>query len=340
MSYVRVRAWVAAVTCAAFVGTGCGGPAWAPAAAVADPGAVTGVAAPRTIDVLPLDVEVWGETPDIDVGQVRLGIESWLVGGVTSEMYARGLQVGAVMDWSGAFVSPDGVTRSAMAPVDLEGTINSLARYGERIPPPPADLPVPYLPARLGTATGADATLYVGGWGYAGAHHDGTGEKIAKGIGIALVAVIIVVAVVAMAKGGGGNGLGNVAGAAANGAAHVAVSAGRVALHVAGNVMIDTVRVASHMDGDTLADVLDAMGHAHSTAEITSDEDHPDWSNDGGLPHHGNSAMFIEMTLVDNHTGLVLWHAQQREPADPRHQHDVTRLTKALLATFPAPVRV
>lgn len=327
------------MTCTALLAAGCGGPAWAPAAAVADPSMVTGRAAPRTIDVLPLDVEVWSEEQSIDNDQLRMQTEAGLVGAITGDMYKRGLQVGAVMDWTGNFIGADGQQRNAMTTNALGETINSLARYGERIPPPPAELPIPYLPERLGVTTGADATLYVGGWGFAAKHHDSTGMKIAEGIGIVLIAAVVVVVVIAMAKGGGsgGSGLGNAAGAVAQGAGKVAVSAGRAALQVAGNIAINTVKVAAEVENDSglVSEVIDAMGHAHAVSEAQAAAEHPDWSTAPNVPHHGSSAMFVEMTLVDNHTGLVLWHAQQRFPADPRHTNDVARAARVLLASFP-----
>ncbi len=335
------RAGVAVVLSAAMLAAGCGGAAWTPAAAVADPGLVSGQLAPRLIDVLPLDVEVWAERPDKeDVDAVRAVTEAGLFGEITTNLYQRGMQVGAVIDWNGNYMGPGGDI-AALAPPDLLATINSLARYGESVPAAPAALPMPYLPARLGRVTGADATLYVGGWGYAAEHHMPTGEKIALGIGIALIAVVIVVAVVAAAKSGGGSSLGSLGSAAAHGAGHVAISASRAALR-AGNVLVQVAQTTAEVDSDTgglvgemITSSGDAMGHAHEPTAAAGD--HPEWASDKALPHHGDSQMFVEMTLVDNHSGVVLWHAHQRFPADPRQSRDVRRAAAALLQTFPAP---
>jgi hypothetical protein len=45
--------------------------------------------------------------------------------------------------------------------------------------------------------------------------------------------------------------------------------------------------------------------------------------------------MYLEMTLVDNRTGLTLWHAHQAFPAGADHPQDVTRVANMLLATMP-----
>jgi hypothetical protein len=45
--------------------------------------------------------------------------------------------------------------------------------------------------------------------------------------------------------------------------------------------------------------------------------------------------MYLEMTLVDNRTGAVLWHAQERFPANAARPADVGRVTRSLLATLP-----
>jgi hypothetical protein len=52
-------------------------------------------------------------------------------------------------------------------------------------------------------------------------------------------------------------------------------------------------------------------------------------------PHKGRSAMLLEMTLVDNRTGRVLWHARQRFPASPAKPEQVEKAVKRLLAALP-----
>ncbi len=301
-----------------------------------------GALAPRSIDVLPLDLEVWAEDgAGVDVDNMRASTEAAIIGTLTTDLARRGVQLGALIDWNGQFVAPNGVVAVDMEQPQLMATVSSLARYGEHISVVPGPLPVPYLPVRLGATTGTDATLYVGGWGYAGKHHTSTGVKIAEGIGIAAIVVVLAVVIVASAKGGGG-GLGHLGGAVAHGAGHLA-SASRGAVHGAGGVMhgggnaiAHAGRVAARVDDNTnlVENVIDAMGHTHSAGD--ADDEHPDWEDDKALPHTGKSQMFLEMTLVDNHTGLVMWHAEQRVPANPRSAKDVQHAEQQLLASFPA----
>jgi len=42
-------------------------------------------------------------------------------------------------------------------------------------------------------------------------------------------------------------------------------------------------------------------------------------------PDGGDPKMYLEMTLVDNHTGLTLWHAHQLFPANPERADDMSR---------------
>src|SRR5262245_18686215 len=53
-------------------------------------------------------------------------------------------------------------------------------------------------------------------------------------------------------------------------------------------------------------------------------------------PHGGPSKMMLEMTLVDNRNGRVLWHARQQFRADPANNGDVTEAVLRMLRTMPA----
>jgi hypothetical protein len=59
------------------------------------------------------------------------------------------------------------------------------------------------------------------------------------------------------------------------------------------------------------------------------------WSQRPELPRRGRSALYLEMTMVDNRDGHVLWHVAQRFPASGGSQADVTRAAEALLSTLP-----
>jgi hypothetical protein len=61
-----------------------------------------------------------------------------------------------------------------------------------------------------------------------------------------------------------------------------------------------------------------------------------DWGEDPSLPDDGSeSQMYLEMTLVDNHTGQTLWHARQAFPADATKAADTARAAKLMLRHLP-----
>ena len=65
----------------------------------------------------------------------------------------------------------------------------------------------------------------------------------------------------------------------------------------------------------------------------------PDWFARAGAPRRGPSRVMLELLLVDNRTGLALWHARQELRADPTRAGDVARAMKHLLATLPRGTR-
>lgn len=302
----------------------CGGAAW-PAGAMS----VTG--APQqpisTIDVLPLDLELWTESGhERNPGDLRMFAESRLLGGALGALTKRGYSVGAQIDWDGNYAGG-----AALAPNDLDATIGALARYGESTQKAPGRLPVPYLPARLGTQTGSDATLYIGGWSYVAKDRMSTGEKVAAGIAIALVVVVVVAIVVAVLSdkdsksSGGGHRASTgvrdhrVGGSSEGASGGVLVTAGGGIRHRSTGAQV-------------AVSVLDAFGR---TAEVIAS--HPAWSEYPAAPHEGeDSKMYVEMTLVDNRTGLALWHSHQLFPASGASADDVDRVARTLLASLPA----
>jgi len=80
-------------------------------------------------------------------------------------------------------------------------------------------------------------------------------------------------------------------------------------------------------------DVMDAMARTGTHVEIYAGR--PDYYR-SRAPHKGRSAMLLEMTLVDNRSGRVLWHARQRFPASPARPEQVEKAVKRLLAALPA----
>jgi hypothetical protein len=316
---------------------GCGGPQWPGAAgAVGDPAFVGAQRSVGKIDVLPVDLQVWASdgterNPEELSGALQISVS----GMVAAQLASRGYQVTSQMDWDGTYVAPDGAARHAMSEQQVAETAYSLSGFGEAQRQVRGRLLVPFLPARLGVATGAEATLYVGGWAYAGKDQGGSkAGKIAKGILIG-VAIIAVVAIVIAAKDGKG---GDAIGALAQGAGKAAGGAVRVAgraLHGMAHVGLRASRAMLRTTPDMIDasfEVMDAFGRAHTHIDVY---DHrPDYYTEGA-PHSGRSAMQLEMTLIDNHTGRVLWHTRQRFPARPEKPKDVERAVGALLAALP-----
>jgi hypothetical protein len=338
------RAAIALVTAVGFA-TACG-PSWPRPVAAVDPAMTSHATAITHVDLLPVDLAVWGRgNPD----EIRLRAESAIVGAATAALYERGYQLGAQLHWDGGFIGDDGVPRGALTPDELLGTVSVLSAYhGEAVRL--GGLPQPPLPARLG-ASGAQATLYVGGWSYVGDDTSGAG-KVLKVAVIAAVIVVVVVAVLAIAKskGHGDSAIGN----AAAGVAHVAAATGRVAvkgLAHAGNVAIEVGRGTA-----TLADVLFHVTPGRAMPRmlrpdldwyVTSRDPYgppawqltappPAWDRRPAQPRSGHSSLYLEMTLVDNRDGHVLWHVAARFPASGASDADVGRAARSMLSTLPA----
>src|SRR6185436_18117391 len=78
--------------------------------------------------------------------------------------------------------------------------------------------------------------------------------------------------------------------------------------------------------------LADAFGRTAIDIALSS----PDWGEDPALPHDGGeSQMYLEMTLVDNHTGLALWHAHQIFPASAASAADIARAARTMLNLLP-----
>jgi hypothetical protein len=338
---------VSAITAAAVLATvGCGRSWPTTTPAKADPTFLARGRSITTVDILPVDVEAWTHkkwrgTAD----ELRFKAEAGLVGAASRELLQRGYLVGNTIGWDGQFVADDGSNATAMPPDAILATVDALSSYGIAVEQSPG-LPVPYLPSRLGEVTGADATLYIGGWTYGGDDHS-TANKVAKGvlIGVAIIGVVIVVA--AIAKGGGGDGLGKVAGGAARGAGKLAASVGRTAARAAlraGNVTFEvlkhTARTLDAIDPEIPVRIveasLDAWGRSSTHIHLVPGGNRPEWSQRPGVPHSGKSQTYVEMTLVDNKSGTVLWHARQQFPAHGASDGATDRMVRMLMGSLPA----
>ena len=314
---------------------GCGGEAWPEVRGLADPQFLGRGRAVETVDVLPIDLQVWTRPGHrADPFGLSRDLESTVGGMVSAELARRGYHVVAQIDRGGRYVAEDGEERVAMAAGDVARTAYALSSYGPAQSEHDGELLIPFLPARLGAATGADATLYVGGWAFAGVDRKpGKAGKVVKTILIVGLIAVVAVAVIAGLK--GDKGPGKVAGAVAEGAGKVAGGVVRVAGGVATGVARTTGRVAFALARDPVLfhlaiDTVDAFARAGTHVEHSSVR--PDYY--AGGPHDGRSAMLLEMTLIDNRTGRTLWHARQRFPASPERARDVERAVSRITATL------
>jgi hypothetical protein len=334
--------------------TGCGG-AYPQVDGSADQAFMTRRKQVRTVDIMPMDVQLWtyrgNRVPAEQLGQTFLAH----AGGTTvAELSRRGYQVVAQMDWDGNYDSYIGKPRVAMSPGDIDATAASLSSYGTAVERSGEQLLTPLLPARLGAATGSDATLYVGGWVYVGKPGDSTGKKVAKGVAIGLLAValVAVVVLVVASKGGGGGGgpkgmgklfggAGKAAAGAGKAAAKAVVTVGRVAGRVTAGTLRGLARSGPKIVRGT-ARMADAFGRSDTHIDIhvggngNGNYSPPDYYQAPRTPKQGRSQMYLEMTLIDNHTGAALWHARQRLPADGSKPKHIRKALRHMLASLPS----
>ncbi|MEZ4364161.1 MAG: hypothetical protein R3B48_28565 [Kofleriaceae bacterium] len=322
------------------VATGCSS-SWPRVTAVSD-ARFGSFAAPSRVDVLPIDLEVWTDpNVPVDAEQVRFAAERSIIGATSELLYRRGYDVGAVLDWAGTFTSPTGEAVAAYPQDVVLGTVDSLASYGTALGVVSNELPVPYLPARLGEASGSDATLYIGGWGFVGHRRSGGSDLLTSiALGVLLIGAVALIATVAKKGGSGADRALSSVSRGAGAVGKVAGSAGRAAFRAvarAGSVMIDVARVGAEVTADVATNVhidVDAFGREETHLNLVSGR--PVWSQAPDAKRSGSSALYLEMTLIDNQTGLVRWHAHQRFPANPQDPRAVVRAVHSMLAPMPA----
>lgn len=331
---------------------GCGSP-WPQVSSQGDRTFLNKENAIRTIDIMPLDVQLWTyrgnrKAPEA-MGQT---FHSFASGATVSELSRRGYQVVARMGWDGSYDSYVGKPRAAMSPEDIEYTAVALSTYGQAVRQSGNRLVTPLLPARLGTETGSDATLYVSGWSYVGKKQSkGTGKKIVKGIAIGLlvVALVAVVVVIIASKGEAAKGLGKAgsgAGKAVAGAGRAVgravVTVGKVAGRATGHALRGIARSGPRIMRGTMEatrGIADAFGRSNTHIDIRfgsrANYERPNYYRERETPKRGKSQMYLEMTLIDNRTGNVLWHAQQHLPADGSKPSQVRKAMRHMMKTLP-----
>ncbi len=358
--------WSVTFIAAANLALGACARSWPTVRPVGDPSFMARQSVVMTVDVLPLDIEIGaraGKNPEEIAGIFH----AYAGPAIAETLQTRGYRVGAIIDWDGSFTRPGGAPRQAMTGDEVMATEQSLALFGAAQAQRPNELLFPYLPARLG-ATGSDATLYVGGYGYSG--KDGSGITVGKVIlGVLIVAVVVVVIAAALGGKGGGGGLGSAAGHAASAAGKAVGGVARVGLRAASTVVRVGANAAQALGNaninvscchhDPYYDYYynphyrgggDAYGHGGGSVEIVvpveqappggppataAPQPQPGAPAIAEMPRSGGSRTYLEMTLVDNRTGRVLWHARQEFHANPGNPGDAQQVMKRMLATLP-----
>lgn len=315
------------------------GPAWPSVRATAD----RSVSQIRTIDVLPADVQIWTHSGARSTpAEIAERFDGQVLGSLTGLLARRGYQVAAQVDWQGQFLSQRGLETEAMSPRAVAETAFALSSYGVAASRAGNNQVVPHLPYRLGETTGSDATLYVGGWAYAGKDGMSNTKKALIAAGIVLIVAVVVIAVLSDGKIGGLGGVGKAVGKAGRGAAKVAGrvvgGVGRVAIQAARGTTRVMAEMAKGMANANFnihisADAVDCFGRRDTHVDWYSGR--PDYYADTTTPKKGHSVSELEMTLVDNQRGVVLWHARQRFPANPAKPDHVRRMLESLVATLP-----
>jgi hypothetical protein len=316
------------------------GPSWPQARGFTD----TSVTRIRTIDILPADVQIWAhDGSDKTPAEIAERFDAEVAGRLSGLLARRGYHVASHIDWQGRFLSARGLEAQAMAQRSVAETTFALSGYGVAVERAgsPAQL-APHLPAPLGAVTGSDATLYVGGWSYSGKDGMSNGKKALIAVGIVLIVAVVVVAVLSDGKVGGLGGVGKAAAGAGKGAARVAGRAvggvGRVALHAARGttrVMAEMAKGMAHADVNIhiSADSVDCFGRHDTHADWYAGR--PDYYEQPATPKRGKSSSLLEMTLIDNRRGVVLWHARQKFPANPARSDHVQKMLRGLVASLP-----
>jgi len=281
---VRV-VYLAAIAAAAQLATGCA--RWPDVTAIGDVRFMQqGGGGVRTVELLPIHVGVaaYPGSPD-PPEQIAARFDERLRAGLADGLSRHGYRLTA--DAGEAMFTRE----------ELVGTARAFAEYG-RDQATATALLSPNLPAMLGRG-GADATLFVGGFAYAGEDGGVSAGEVAKWvfIGIFIIVVVVVVAVMAKRSGGGGGG---------------------------------GVKAPSAPSMPRTAPVVVApRGFRSGSVDLAFPLLVPDGQEDAP------SRMWLQMTLVDNRTGEALWHTQADFAASPANDDNVDEAVRRLLMTLP-----
>ncbi|MBI4511898.1 MAG: hypothetical protein HY698_19855 [Deltaproteobacteria bacterium] len=306
----------------------------------------------QAVDLLPIDVEIAvHQDAEAQARMVADGFDRAATSAVATALGQRRYQVGAVISWDGQYLAEGGALVLAHAPQELEGTARALAEYGQAQARYPGELLAPSLPVRLGDKTGSSATLYVGGFAYKGPEKSGNSALKKVLIGAAIVGAVIVL--VKVLKGDGGqivSTAGRAAAGAGRAAARVTHATVRGVGRATGHLLHGIGHAMSPVHGDVYVNVnanvvgsgpppqttmATPPGASPAVAPPRPFPAEPAPPAERPRPRLDETHMLIEMTLVDNSSGQVLWHARQVFKADPSKPEHVSKVMKHMLASLP-----
>jgi hypothetical protein len=333
------------------------------------PDFASGATRVKSIAVLPVDlsVEVAGQAPgSAETVQLDRKMLDRIHRGLAVSLARRGYQVTGVVEPDGSLVDPrDGNVRLVIHPQDLSALRVEIHQATSIFAPGPGFIEASVsttLTRQLRLATGADASLYARGWAYVG-NEESDGAKAAK-IVLAVLFIVIIVAVlfavIAGSKGKGGGHGGGTARAAGHGLAGAARAAATV-----GHVMIRTMPYVAH-GAIHAQERADAMACYTCPPPPPLDPPSPEsspYDDDPAIPAPppppvaqaapipgpppeqmvlrrtsvppSRSEVGLAVSLVQNASGRVLWHADQSFSVKTEGQADVETLIEHFLSGLP-----
>ena len=308
------------------------------------------VARPHTVAVLPPDLHVTVRDSKGSLHGDRVLNEALLrriQQGLARSLTRRGYRVVSVLRHDGAQLDA-GV--AVIHPRDLGALRLEIEQVTANLPTGPGLVSAAVsadLAQEIGRSTGADASLYARGWVYI-APGDSAAAKAAKVIGITLLVLVMVGLVVILTAGKGGGGVGRALGGA---------------FKAAGQAAVKTAQVAGRVAVRVLPRVMEAAARTHVHVRCAGPSHHPPVHHVAGcvrcqhvdevpppampslarvpgmeVPRQLNrSTVGINISLVENDTGDLLWHAGQRFQVEARGSGNIERVIDHYLSQLPRP---
>jgi hypothetical protein len=310
----------------------------------------SGAARPRTVAVLPPDLDVTVRDNKGRLYGDRVLNETLLrriQDGLVKSLHRRGYQVVSVLRHDGVQAGA-GAGALVVHPHDLGALRMEIEQVAANLPSGPGFVSAAVsadLTQEIRRSTNADASLYARGWVYI-APGDSKAAKAARVIGITLLVLVMIGLVVILTAGKGGDGIGKALGGAFKAAGHAAVKtaqvAGRVAIRVLPRVLEATANAPGNVrcsgparPGPAPAPVLRCVRCYHvdevPPLAVPSLARAPETK----IPLPRRSTVGIGISLVENDTGSLLWHAGQRFEIEARGSGNVERLIEHYLRELP-----